>query len=139
MLIWQEFKAIVSDAWAVVASWGAVVLRGFQELLKDAAENYQRVIVVGIGAPTSLFLVGVPFLALMESMADWIRASFGAPPTPRIFEGGFIGFLLMFGLGLVTITLTVELDDRIMKRLAGKPKDDAQATTPESEVGNEHD
>lgn len=130
-LIWQEFKAIVADAWDVIANWGGILLKGMKSLLRDAAANYQRVIVVGVGVPVSLFLLGVPSLALLESVGDLLKSMFGTPSTPRIFGGSFIGYLLMFCLGLVIATLTVELDDRLMKRLEGKSKSDA--TPPESE------
>lgn len=130
-LIWQELKAIMADAWDVIATWGGILLKGMKSLLRDAAANYQRVMVVGVGIPVSLFLLGLPFLALLEALGSYLKSIFFEPSTPRIFGGSFIEYLLMFCLGLVVVTLTVELDDRLMKRLEGKSKSDA--TPPESE------
>lgn len=131
-LIWQEFKAVIADAWGAIATWSGWMLKGIAALLRDAASNYQRVLVVAIGFPASLLLLGIPFLAMLDNVGFWLGGIFGKSPNTKIFEGSFIGYLLMFCLGLGVFTLTVELDDRLAKRIGAKRKSD-QYPAPESE------
>jgi hypothetical protein len=125
-LIWQEFKAIVSDAWNKIAALGKQLLAEIIELLRQLAANYQLAIVLSVGLPLSFFLLGIPFFAAIEGlMAPLKEVMNPREETRRFFDGSFVQYAVMFAVGCVVITLTVELADRISKRLEGKTKDDS--------------
>ena len=125
-LIWQEFKAIAGDVWDKIALWAGGLLKGI-------AANYQPLIVLAVGLPISFFLLGIPIAAALDSIVAPLRWMFASDEGAPAYRGGngFV-FLLMFVLGCMVITLTVELADRIFKRLEGKPKAADQPTSTES-------
>lgn len=123
-LIWQEFKAIMADAWDMIAAWARWMLKGIAEMLRVIAVNYQLAIVLSIGIPFSLLLIGIPSFAALEAFISPIGKLF----TPRadeqrIIRGDFLPLFLMFVVGWMCLMLTDELADRIQKRLEGKSKD----------------
>jgi hypothetical protein len=127
-LIWQEFKSIAADAWDMLDLWAGL-------LRASIAENRHQIIVATIGLPISFALTGIPIWAALDGFGGWIKSMFGERPTPPLFGGSFVGFLLMFCVGVCVLFLTIELSDRIQKRLEGKSKGDDQPhpATPESE------
>lgn len=118
MLIWQEFQTIVSDVWSK-ARWICAVI----------ASYHQPITVMAVGTPISLYLTGLPILAALDNLVSPFRYIYGDENGIPSYRGGNgIAFLLMFFLGCVVFALTVELTDRILKRLEGKSKDDSGGT-----------
>lgn len=132
-LIWQEFKAIMADAWDKIAAWARWMLKGIAEMLRVIAANYQLVIVLSIGIPFGVLLTCIPLFAALEAFTSPIGKLFNPRADElRIIQGDFLPLFLMFVVGLIALTLTVELADRIQKRLEGKPKDDASTESEEA-------
>lgn len=118
MLIWQELRAILVDLWGTVSS-------ASRQVLTAIAENYQPLLVMAIGFPISAYLTIVPLLAALDSIVEPIRETFDVDSAAPAFRGGNgIAYLVMFFLGVGVGCLTIELTDRLFKRLEGKPKED---------------
>lgn len=115
-LIWQEFKAIVSDAWDVIK---AAAL----SLLKSIAEKYQLIIVLAVGVSASAFLIVTPCLAFLDlCFKPFLRIANPQYMGLSDSNNGFV-FLPMFIVGFIVLLFTTELAERISKRLEGKAKD----------------
>jgi hypothetical protein len=117
-IIWQELRAIMSDTWDEI-------VKAYRILIAGIAANYQLIIVAIVGLAISLPLMGIPFLATLIVIGGIIVNPFTDSDHRLYVEGNFIGYVIMFCAGLCALTLTVELHERIEKRMKGKPKDDA--------------
>jgi hypothetical protein len=125
-IIWQELMTILSDVGNTLHLWGLWLAAQARRFGGWVAANYPAIIVVTIGLPVGTMLILIPLLALMAGIADALGEMMHTNRDPNPFTAvSASAYLAAFLAGVGIFWLTVELADRIDKRMQGKPKEDS--------------